>query len=121
VVADSLEWTDDYRRFTFSVTERLRAGSVGTGAVSVSSLGEHSWDRAEVRDVTYQAEAGTVTVTLDAPPRHDLVRITVHGTGPTPVLGADNVPLAGLTGGPPGTAADGHNAVIMRKLRREWS
>jgi hypothetical protein len=118
VVGDSLQWTDDYRRFTFSVTETLYTGSVGVGAVTVSSVGARAWVRADVREVAYRTGADTVTVVLDAPPRHDLVRIIVHGTGPTPLLGSGLVPLAGLDGGPPGTAADGHDAVIMRKLER---
>ncbi|MFF0014103.1 hypothetical protein [Streptomyces sp. NPDC005374] len=121
VVGESLQWTDDYRRFTFSVTETLYAGSVGAGAVTVSSVGARAWARAEVREVAYRTGADTVTVVLDAPPRHDVVRIIVHGTGPTPLLGSGLVPLAGLDDGPPGTAADGHDAVIMGKLGRARS
>ncbi|GLP69869.1 hypothetical protein RKD27_001344 [Streptomyces sp. SAI-126] len=121
VVRDSLEWSDEHRRFTFSVTAPLHTGSVGTDAVSVSSLGRQAWERAQVREVVHRAGTDTVTVVLAAAPRHELVRVVVHGTGPTPVLGTDHLPLAGLTGGPPGTAADGHDAVIMYRLDEEDS
>jgi hypothetical protein len=46
----------------------------------------------------------------------NLVRVIARGTGPSPLLGAAAlVPLAGAVGGPPGTAEDGHDFVLMVK------
>jgi hypothetical protein len=40
--------------------------------------------------------------------------LIVKGTDSTPVYGAfPPVPLAGVSGGPPGTARDGHDAVLI--------
>lgn len=118
-----LDWSPGHTGFRFTVTRPLHAGSIGRGSVEVASLGERAWASASVRDVTYRQEgdADTVVVTLGDSPQHDLVRVVVHGTGPTPVLGADLVPLAGLDGGPPGGGADGRDAVITQDLGRAAS
>jgi hypothetical protein len=52
-----------------------------------------------------------VNLTLDASPSGEVIRLIVRGTGLHPLLGVDHVPLAGATGGPPGTASDGHDYV----------
>ena len=44
------------------------------------------------------------------------LRVIMRGTGPKPVLGEDHVPLAGVVGGPPGTAAAGQDAVVFRPV-----
>jgi hypothetical protein len=59
----------------------------------------------------------TITVTLPAPPTDQLTyRLVLRGTGPTPLVGlADGRPvaLAGWDGGPAGTAAEGHDVVVL--------
>jgi hypothetical protein len=64
----------------------------------------------------------TVSLTVDNPQpfaalgypnRLVLVRVVAFGTGPTPLLGADNIPLAGGRNSPPGTASEGHDYVAM--------
>ena len=52
----------------------------------------------------------------DAVPAGAWLRVIVRGTGSEPVLGADHVPLAGVVGGPPGTAAAGQDAVVFRPV-----
>lgn len=52
----------------------------------------------------------------EAVPAGAWLRVVVRGTGPKPVLGEDHVPLAGVVGGPPGTAAAGHDAVVFRPV-----
>ena len=41
------------------------------------------------------------------------MRFIAFGTGETPLLGADNVPLAGGPNDPPGSADNGHDYVHM--------
>jgi hypothetical protein len=122
-IRDPLDWAPGHTGFSFTVTRPLHPGSVGRGSLEVASLGERAWATANVREVTYRQEGGvdTVIVTLGDSPQHDLVRVVVHGTGPTPVLGADLVPLAGLDGEPPGSRTDGRDAVIMQNLGRASS
>jgi hypothetical protein len=54
-----------------------------------------------------------LVVKVSPAPTGDRIRVVARGTGPTPLLGTDLIPLAGVTGGPPGSAHDGHDAVIM--------
>ena len=46
------------------------------------------------------------------------VRLIVFGTGPSPLVGIDMVPLAGAVGGPPGTPHDGRDFVYMKDYVR---
>lgn len=60
-----------------------------------------------------QPAAGRVTVQLADRPAHPLIRVTVRGTGPTPLYGADpRVPLAGVVGDDPGHTGQGRDAVL---------
>jgi len=98
------------------------------------TAGARGWsDPLAVEAVVTPVRPGTppvparVTFDLPAPPTADLsYRLVLRGTGPTPLLGivgradAPNVgqpvPLAGWAGGPPGSAADGHDVVEMLTL-----
>lgn len=57
-----------------------------------------------------------LTVTLSgAPADDDLLRLVIRGTGPTPLLGADHLPLAGGSDGPTASAHDGLDFVHMAR------
>jgi hypothetical protein len=86
--------------------------------VVVTSLSDRGWVPEDLQRVTFDDSKNIVTVTFHDPPAYDLVRLIVRGTGPTPVFGANHVPLAGLLGGPPGTIDDGHDAVLTRTIDR---
>jgi len=104
------EWSEDGTTIRIAVTADLVPGSVKR-AVKLTSLSDRGW----VDEDIYQThhEPGYLVVELADPPANDTVRLIVKGTGPTPVFGADPlVPLAGVVGGPPGTADDGHDAVL---------
>ncbi len=109
-VVPPAEWSEDGTTIRIAVTADLVPGSVKR-AVKLTSLSDRGW----VDEDIYQThhEPGYLVVELADPPANDTVRLIVKGTGPTPVFGADPlVPLAGVVGGPPGTADDGHDAVL---------
>jgi hypothetical protein len=45
------------------------------------------------------------------------VRLIAFGTGPTPLLGTDLAPLAGVVGGPKGSSHNGNDFVDMRDFQ----
>jgi hypothetical protein len=129
LIRDSVRWLDDNSQIVFSVTEPLAPGSQENG-VEVSSLddGGRGWSRKKIKDIHLSSDRRSVHVFLDGPPRFATVRIVVRGTGRTSLFGDDpRVPFAGVVGGPPGTADDGHDAVITERLAsgaapsNEWS
>ena len=106
-------WSPDERRCYLPVTAALNPGSVRR-AVRITSLSQRGWVDEDIDTVRYQADTRTIVIELADRPVNPLVRVIVRGTGSTPVYGEDPaVPLAGLAGeGPPGTARDGHDAVL---------
>jgi hypothetical protein len=118
VVRQSVYWPDDANRLTFKVTSSLLEGSLRDHPVVVTSLSDRGWVREDIERITYDDKTKTVTVVLHDPPAYEHVRVIVRGTGSTPVCGTNYVPLAGLEGGPPGTADDGHDAVLNTIIER---
>jgi hypothetical protein len=102
------------RRLVVPVTAPLARGSL-RGSVSVSSMTPDrpgGWLDEDSYGPKYDRKLQAIVVHLDQAPRNRLIRVVVKGTGPRPVMGRDPlVPLAGVVGGPPGTAHDGHDAV----------
>ncbi|MFV0260689.1 MAG: hypothetical protein ACK5PP_19815 [Acidimicrobiales bacterium] len=105
------------RTITVTATDPLRASAVTATAVTVPGLDAGGWSPLPIAGSPTVADDGvTVTVALDpdgpATTDFELVRLTVRGTGPTPVLGDDLRPLMGRTGTihPPGS--DGADAVL---------
>ena len=113
VRADDVDWSPDERRLYLPVTAALNPGSLRR-AVRITSLSQRGWVDEDIDAVRYEADPPAIVIELADRPVNPLVRVIVRGTGSTPVYGEDPaVPLAGLWGeGPPGTAADGHDAVI---------
>jgi hypothetical protein len=121
VIPQSVYWADDASRFTFKVTSSLVRSTLSLReppSLLVTSLSDRGWVPEDLDRVEYDDTTKTVTVTFHDPPVYDLVRVIVRGTGPTPVVGTNRVPLAGLVGGPPGTTQDGHDAVLTMTIDR---
>lgn len=109
-VVPPAQWSENGTTIRIAVTADLAPGSVKR-AVQLTSLSDRGWVDEDAYQVQY--DAGYLVVELADPPVNETVRLIVKGTGPTPVFGADPlVPLAGVVGGPPGSADDGHDAVL---------
>ncbi|MGB7924465.1 MAG: hypothetical protein WCF57_14585 [Pyrinomonadaceae bacterium] len=97
----------------------LHQASVNPEAFSVTWFNEaEGWHNVIVGSATYEAADRLVNLEL----KHELggkVRLIVRGTGPTPLLGADLVPLAGGLPGVPVTKHDGHDFVYMKDFTPE--
>jgi hypothetical protein len=118
-VIPNVYWNEDATALWFAVTAPLMPASVSRRAVQLTSLAERGWVEEDIDSVRYDDAEQRVTVTLNAPPGNELVRLIVRGTGGAPVFGLDPAtPLAGLAGGPPGDANDGHDAVLTLRNRR---
>lgn len=113
VLGDGAVWSSDERVCYLPVSAPLNPGSLRR-AVRITSLSGRGWVDEDIDAVRYEPEPPAIVVEMADRPVNPRVRVIVHGTGPTPVYGEDPaVPLAGLWGsGPPGTADDGHDAVI---------
>jgi len=95
-----------------SVDHPLHKGTVDGSAFHVAGLSDTGWSPIGLTaDVSIDAR--NVTLNLDRDPGPLLVRLIVRGTGPTPLIGADQVPLAGGPDSPSGTTNDGHDFVVM--------
>ena len=95
---------------------RAGGGQPGRDAISVTAYDEgDGWYDLEIRQVAYDAATKTATVNLkESLDTTALLRLVVSGTGPTLVLNADQIPLAGAAGGPP-VSIDGRDFVFMKK------
>ena len=100
------------KKITMTVDKELESASVGHDAFRVSRL-EGGWEPLRVRSATPSADGLTVVVVLTKDPGASLLRFVVHGTGQTPLLGADHIPFAGGADSPPGTVDDGYDYVQM--------
>jgi hypothetical protein len=99
---------------TLEVDRPLLAGSVDPSAFAVLSMSDPGgWSSSGIDSASFDAPTLTLTVALSAEPLGELVRVIARGTGPTPLLGSDGVPLAGAVGDPPGGSADGRDFVHM--------
>lgn len=99
-----------------AANKRLSKASVAPTAFSVSAYDlRDGWHDVEVRATRLDTAQRKVRLELATGFGGNLVRIIARGTGPSPLLGTDLVPLAGETGGPPGGADNGHDFVIMLK------
>lgn len=106
-------------RIRLRADRELHQASVKPDAFSVTWFNEEEgWHSVIVGSATYEAAEHLVNLEL----KNELagkVRLIVRGTGPTPLLGADLVPLAGALGGPTSTTHDGHDFVYMKDFTPE--
>lgn len=91
--------------------------SVSMAAMQVLSYkNSDGWSDAKIIDTDYNDNTFELSAKLSEPPQGNLVRIIVKGTGAMPVVGTDEVPLAGGVGGPPcDDPSDGCDFVHMYK------
>ena len=112
VIRESVALSEDGRTLTINVTAPLVQGSIRR-AIAITSLSSRGWVDEDIDRIRYDSKNLAVIVNLADRPINEVVRLIVCGTGPTPVFGSDPpVPLAGLVGGPPGSADDGVDAVL---------
>lgn len=99
----------------FRVDKELHDASVTPAAFSVTWFDVNKgWQKANILNAAYGGgETKTVNLELKSAVS-GRVRLIASGTGPTPLLGADLVPLAGAVGEPPGTPHDGRDFVYMK-------
>jgi hypothetical protein len=102
------------------LTAAAMPGSVSLAAFTVTardtSSNSNAWVAQTVTSLTPEVVGIDPAIAIklgSAPAPGTLVRIIVSGTGPSPILGATSVPLAGAVGGPPGTAVQGVDYVTM--------
>jgi hypothetical protein len=74
---------------------------------------EEGWQPMTIQSASLEGRVVTLKVT-PLPPVGARVRLIAHGTGPTPLLGKEGVPLFGATDDPPqGTRYDGNDFIHM--------
>lgn len=101
---------------TFSATSRLAKASVAETSFSVTAFDSRDgWHVVPIRRAGVDRTGRRVRLELTTTFGGNLVRIIARGTGPTPLLGSNGVPLAGAVGGPGGGTEDGHDFVLMLK------
>lgn len=97
----------------------LMKASVDPRVVRVSAFDTRDgWITAEIKAVRYNTEKNRLSIELRDAPGGTLVRLTVKGTGETPLLGRighRRIPLAGKLDGAPGGLHDGNDFVYMFK------
>ncbi len=122
VVLDGARLTMDQVGPKFLARSLVAGGSVSVMAYDVGS----GWSELGIVSIECKKEDDdiddrkTVTVTLDAEPDADLLRLIIKGTGLTPALAtrsdSSRVPLAGELGGKSASSHDGNDFVHMINL-----
>lgn len=107
---------------TFSVDSELHPASVNISAFVLTMFDDtkpvDGWQFIEITSTVYDATVAPLNVTLNLSKKlvnKGLVRLIIHGTGPTPLLGANLAPLAGAISDPPGNGYHGRNFIFMQK------
>ena len=75
------------------------------------------WVSCKIKQVIYKAADNQIEIELRDAPAGVLVRLTVKGTGETPILGRNRIPLAGEIDSPAGSIHQGNDFVHMFKTR----
>lgn len=120
VVLGSVRWDSDHA-LSLATDGALRPRSLSADVVHVSSVStEGEWVREQIEAVEYQDadDGGLISVQLQTPPTHELVRILIRGTGATPVVGVGGLPLAGVDSGVASNGVDerpeeGRDAIVQ--------
>jgi hypothetical protein len=101
------------RTVTLTTDKPLAAATVGHDAFRVARLEAAGWEPIKVSSAKLSADGLSVTLKLRTDPGQNPLRVVARGTGQTPLLGEDHVPLAGGPDSPPGDPHDGHDYVLM--------
>lgn len=105
------------KTITMTASSPLDPATVDDAAFSVTTFSaDDGWNHVDVRKAAVDGAGTRVTLDLKEAPTGLLLRIIAYGTGSTPILGRDHVPLAGAVGGPAGSEMDGHDFVHMLEL-----
>jgi hypothetical protein len=115
VVPDSVQVSDT--EIQFDVDADLAPAAVRLEAFSASTFDEAAgWTTHTVSGASVSADNRTVTVTLQsALPTPAMLRFIAAGRGPTPILGANLLPLEGRVGGPAAITGHGVDFVFMHQ------
>jgi hypothetical protein len=105
------------RKLTLRSDGPLMAASVTPKAFAVAALTGDGWSSLRIDKAELSARDRTVTLSLRSAGDADVLRVIAHGTGLTPLLGRDGVPLAGADDEPGGGEHDGADFVHMLKRR----
>lgn len=110
---ESVESKGEFIYFKISGTTLMKA-SVDERAVEVTSFDvRDGWIEEVVKKVSFNTKTKRMEVELRDDPGGRLVRLIVKGTGPTPLLGKNRIPLAGSVGGAPGSLDNGVDFITM--------
>ena len=111
---DLININSDTLDFVHTGTELLKRSVQGDVSVFVSTYEVSSgWTRETISGIEFVDSTVKISLNRDEALNADLVRLVVKGTGSTPVLGKNRVPLAGSLGGPSGTQHEGHDFVFL--------
>ncbi len=105
------------KEIRFSTTSALDPASFADGSFVVTAFdAANGWSDVSIKSVALDAaDATIVVITLKEDPAGSTVRLVARGTGDTPLLGTNGIPLAGAVGGPPGSKHDGNDFVHIIK------
>lgn len=96
----------------------LMKASVDVRGLSVTAFDiRDGWVPCNIKQVKYKASDNTIEIELRDAPAGVLLRLIVKGTGDTPILGRNRIPLAGAIDGPAGSIHQGNDFVYMFKTR----
>lgn len=107
------------RNLSFSFSAPVNKSSIADmESVDVRSFTRtKGWVHQAVKGVEMDRGRTRAVLKLADDPAGEVVRITLRGTGETPILGADFVPFAGAVGGTPGTQHQGNDLTYMLATR----
>ncbi|MFA3790003.1 hypothetical protein AB6T38_02680 [Aliiglaciecola sp. SL4] len=96
----------------------LMKASVDAKGISVTAFDSRDgWVHCVIKGVNYNSAENRLQIELRDAPAGVLVRLIVKGTGETPILGRNRIPLAGGTDSPAGSAFQGNDFIYMFKTR----
>jgi hypothetical protein len=93
---------------------KLHVDSIKPEAFAVSVFVEGEGWTVVGTDPHPQNTEGEITIALDPQLEGKVYRIVAYGTGPTPLLGTDFIPLAGSIADPPATGQNGRDFVFQK-------
>jgi hypothetical protein len=112
VVAGSVSITTGNTSVTLQTDNDVNPKTVVAAAFSTTLLDATGWTDLVVNNTAWDPLSKTITLTVKtAPKAGTIVRLIARGTGPMPVMGANNIPLGGTDAGP-----DGQDFVYMKSI-----
>ena len=96
----------------------LMKASADANGLSLSAFDTRDgWIPISIKNVRYNVDEERVSVEFRDAPGGNLIRLIVKGTGPSPFLGRNRIPLAGGPDSGPGSTHDGNDFVHMFRAR----